>query len=130
MLLFCRGYLEAAVRRRGRRDNSWRQTYTLRRFFIVPTAALFFAFLAQQSSAQSLTFSLSLFERYLESLRVEAGIPGLSALVLQNGVPVWRQGFGRQDVEASIPATPDTPYVIGDVSQTLGATLLLKKCVE
>lgn len=80
------------------------------------------------TSAQSLAFSI--FERYLESLRVQAGIPGLSAAVLQNGAIVWERGFGRQDLEAAIDATPSTPYVIGDLSQTLGATLLLKKCVD
>ena len=84
--------------------------------------------IAQHTSAQSL--SLSLLERYLESLRVEAGIPGLSVSVLQNGVVVWERGFGRQDLEAAVPATPFTPYVIGDLSQTIGATLLLKTCVE
>ena len=42
---------------------------------------------ATQPSAQSLTFTL--FERYLESLREQAGIPGMSALVLQDGVVVW-----------------------------------------
>ncbi len=84
--------------------------------------------LGQQTSAQSLSFSL--LERYLESLRVEAGIPGLSVSVLQKGTTIWERGFGRQDVDAALPATPSTPYVIGDLSQTMGATLLLRKCVE
>jgi CubicO group peptidase (beta-lactamase class C family) len=84
--------------------------------------------LGQHTSAQSL--SLSLLERYLESLRVEAGIPGMSVSVLQDGDIIWERGFGRQDVEGSVSATPSTPYVIGDLSQTIGATLLLKKCVE
>lgn len=84
--------------------------------------------IAQHTTAQSL--SLSLLERYLESLRVEAGIPGLSVSVLQNGAVVWERGFGRQDLEAGVPATPHTPYVIGELSQTIGATLLLRMCVE
>lgn len=84
--------------------------------------------LGQRPAAQSL--SLSLLERYLESLRVEAGIPGLSVSVLQNGAIVWERGFGRQDIDAAIPATPSTPYAIGELAQTLGATLLLKKCLE
>jgi CubicO group peptidase (beta-lactamase class C family) len=83
---------------------------------------------AQRTEAQGLTFSL--FERYLESFRVEAGIPGLSALILQNGVVVWERGFGRRDVESGALATPDTPYLIGGLSQTFGATLLLRKCVD
>ncbi len=83
---------------------------------------------AQRTEAQGLTFSL--FERYLESFRVEANIPGLSAIVAQNGVVVWERGFGRRDVESGAPAMPDTPYLIGGLSQSFGATLLLRKCVD
>ncbi|HXH25882.1 MAG TPA: serine hydrolase domain-containing protein, partial [Vicinamibacterales bacterium] len=81
-----------------------------------------------QGSAQVLP--LSIFERYLDALRIEAAIPGLSAAIVQNGVVVWDRGFGRQDVEANVAARSDTPYVIGDLSQTLGATLTLKVCVD
>ncbi len=84
--------------------------------------------LAQPSSAQSLT--LSLFERYLDSLREQAGIPGLSAAVLQGGSVLKEWGFGRQDLESNTPASPETPYFIADLSQTLGGTVLLKKCVD
>ena len=82
----------------------------------------------QQVSAQTLTSSL--FERYLETLREQAGIPGMSALVMQNGVVVWEQGFGRANVETGERAAPYTPYLIGDLSQMFGATLLLRKCGE
>jgi CubicO group peptidase (beta-lactamase class C family) len=83
---------------------------------------------AHEASAQALT--LSLFERYLETLRVQAGIPGLSAAVIQGGVVVWERGLGRQDLDGRIPATPDTPYAIGNMSQALSSTLLLRKCVD
>lgn len=79
-------------------------------------------------SAQNLT--VSLFERYLESLRVQAGIPGMSALILEDGVVAWERGFGRADLERSIDATPMTPYPIGALSQAIGATLVLKECVD
>lgn len=82
----------------------------------------------QLSAQQSLSFSL--FERYLEAFRVEAGIPGMSAAILQDGQIVWERGLGRRDVESGAPATPDTPYLLGDLSQTLGATVLLRKCVD
>jgi CubicO group peptidase (beta-lactamase class C family) len=68
-------------------------------------------------------------EIYLESLRVQAGIPGMSAAVLQDGELVWARGFGFQNVAARVRATPDTPYLVGDVSATLAAVLLLQ-CVE
>ena len=68
-------------------------------------------------------------EHYLEALRQEAGIPGLSAAVVQDSEIVWEKGFGFQDVEARIRATPDTPYYVGGLSQSLAAVLLLQ-CVE
>jgi CubicO group peptidase (beta-lactamase class C family) len=69
------------------------------------------------------------FEAYLESLRRQAGIPGLSAGLVQDGELVWERGFGFQNVEARIPATPDTPYPVADLSQLLSSVLLLQ-CVE
>ena len=83
---------------------------------------------AQAQAPPNLTYNL--FERYFDSLREQAAIPGASALVIQNGVEVWAKGFGLQDVEGNVPASPDTPYYIGDVSQTLGAALLVRKCYE
>jgi CubicO group peptidase (beta-lactamase class C family) len=68
-------------------------------------------------------------EHYLEALRQQGGIPGLSAAVVQDGEVVWERGFGFQDVEARIRATPDTPYFVGGLSQSLAAVLLLQ-CVE
>lgn len=82
----------------------------------------------QRTEAQGLTFSL--FERYLESFRVEANIPALSATIIQNGSVVWERGFGKRDIESGASATPDTPYLIGGLSQMFGATLLLRKCVD
>jgi CubicO group peptidase (beta-lactamase class C family) len=103
-------------------------TNPLRRFSIATAVLLSTVVSAQRTEAQGLTFSL--FERYLESFRVEAGIPGLSATILQNGVPAWERGLGRRDVESGAPALPETPYFIGGLSQTFGATLLLRKCVD
>jgi CubicO group peptidase (beta-lactamase class C family) len=69
------------------------------------------------------------FESYLEALRVQAGIPGLSAALIQNGEIVWERGLGFQNQEARIRATPDSPYAVGDLSQTLAAVLVLR-CAE
>ncbi len=79
------------------------------------------------AAAQNLAFSL--FERYLESLRVQVGIPGLSAAILQDGQMVWERGFGMADLETSIAARPDTPYLVGDLTQVF-TTLLLAQCAE
>jgi CubicO group peptidase (beta-lactamase class C family) len=68
-------------------------------------------------------------ENYLESLRQQAGIPGMSAAVVKDGVVVWEKGYGFQNVATRLRATPDTPYLVGDISGTLAAVLLLQ-CVE
>jgi CubicO group peptidase (beta-lactamase class C family) len=96
---------------------------------LVAVAALFVTALGvSPAPAQSLTFSL--FERYLDSLREQAGIPGLSVAIFENGSEVWAKGLGRQDVDGNVPASPDTPYFIGDLSQTMGAALTIRKCIE
>lgn len=81
-----------------------------------------------QFEAQSLP--ISLFERYLESLRQQAGIPGMSAAIIQNGSVAWDHAFGFQDVEGSVAATANTPYPILDLSQTLSSTVLFQQCLE
>src|SRR5262245_28480139 len=72
---------------------------------------------------------LALFGRYLEALRIQAGIPGLSAAVVVDGRVVWEAGYGFADVEARVAATPDTPYPIASITKTFTSTLL-GQCVE
>lgn len=95
----------------------------------IATAALLGTLVSgQPAAAQAL--SLSVFERYLDSFRIEAGIPGMSAAVVHNGTLIWERGLGRRDVDASIAAAPDTPYAVGGLSEIFGAALLLRMCVE
>ena len=82
---------------------------------------------ARQSQLSVLTSSP--LESYLESLRTQAGIPGMSAALVQDGEIVWEHGFGFQNQEARIRATPDTPYPIADISQTIAAVFVLQ-CAE
>ena len=83
----------------------------------------------QPSSAQQ-NLDYAVFERTLESLRIEAGIPAISAVIVQDGTIAWARGLGYQDLEGRIAARPDTPYPIGALAQTLSSTLLLRKCVD
>jgi CubicO group peptidase (beta-lactamase class C family) len=85
------------------------------------------ALLQEPTRAQNL--ALSVFERYVESLRVQANIPGLSALIVQDGRVAWERGFGYADLERSIAAFPDTPYPIVDITQTFASVLILQ-CAE
>jgi CubicO group peptidase (beta-lactamase class C family) len=68
-------------------------------------------------------------DAYLEALRQQAGIPGMSAALVRDGAILWEKGYGFQNVTSRIRATPDTPYMIGEMSGTLAAVLLLQ-CVE
>jgi CubicO group peptidase (beta-lactamase class C family) len=79
--------------------------------------------------AQS-SLPISLFERYVESLRQQVKIPGMSGTIVQGGHVVWDRGFGFQDVEASVAARADTPYPILDLTQTLSSTILLRTCMD
>ena len=106
----------------------------LKRF--APTLALVALMLAAPGSRLSLdaqqsqsVLSSSPFEAYLEPLRVQAGIPGLSAVIVADGEVIWERGFGFANLESRIRATSDTPYPVADLSETIASVLLLQ-CVE
>jgi CubicO group peptidase (beta-lactamase class C family) len=80
------------------------------------------------SAQQELTFSL--WDRYLDSLRIQANIPGMSAAIVQNERIVWQNGFGFADVEHAIRARPDTPYHISGLTEALSSAMILEQCVE
>jgi CubicO group peptidase (beta-lactamase class C family) len=100
----------------------------VRRPLLVIVVAVAVLWPARPTTAQSLTFSL--LESYLNATREQANIPAISAAIVRDGAVVWERGFGRQDVEASIAATPDTTYLVAELSQIMGAALLLRKCVD
>jgi CubicO group peptidase (beta-lactamase class C family) len=83
----------------------------------------------QQAPLISTSPTLPLLESYLESLRQQAGIPGMSGVLVRDRVIAWSRGFGYADVNSRISAAPDTPYLVGDVSEIFAATLLMQ-CVE
>jgi CubicO group peptidase (beta-lactamase class C family) len=97
------------------------QVATLVVLAVMPTQA--------QQNGSSAVLTAPPFEIYLDLLRQQAGIPGMSAAILQDGVVVWERGLGFQNQEARIRATPDTPYPVGDLSATVASALLLQ-CVE
>jgi CubicO group peptidase (beta-lactamase class C family) len=71
----------------------------------------------------------ALFGSYLESLRVQAGIPGLVAAVIDNDGIVWEQAFGQQDLARSLATRTDTPFHLDGLTQIITATLVLR-CVQ
>ena len=92
-------------------------------------ALLALTVLGPSTQAQS-SLPISLFERYVEALRQQAAIPGMSAAIVQNGRVVWDKGFGYQDVDGLVAAAADTPYPILDLTQTLSSTVLLRQCLD
>lgn len=97
----------------------------IRRFSLVAPFVGYLALLpggGTVGSAQELPYAL--FERYVEPLRQQSGIPGLSAAIVRAGRIEWEKGFGYQDVEQAIAALPDTPYALGGVTQSFTAVLL------
>jgi CubicO group peptidase (beta-lactamase class C family) len=69
---------------------------------------------------------LSRFSDYLESLRIQAGIPGLAASIVGTAETVWERGFGYQDVERNIQTRTDSPFAVDGLMQTIVATLALR----
>lgn len=72
---------------------------------------------------------LNRLDQYLEALRQQAGIRGLAAAIVQNGTVAWERAFGLADVENSVAMRPDTPFLIGGLTQVLSASLVLR-CSE
>jgi CubicO group peptidase (beta-lactamase class C family) len=84
---------------------------------------------AQQPPIYAPLGGIPVLDTYLESLRQQAGIPGMSAAIVHDGTIIWEKGYGFQNTATRLRATPDTPYAVGDLSSTLAAVLVLG-CVE
>ena len=72
---------------------------------------------------------LARFGDYLESLRIQTGIPGLASMIVGSGDVAFDKTFGQQDVERSIATRTDTPFHLDGMTETLTATLVLR-CLE
>ena len=83
----------------------------------------------RRGSAQE-QFPYQIFERYLAPLAQQIGMPGLSAVIVQGGVAgargriAWRGEYGYADLERKIPATIDTPYAVGGLTQAMTGVLM------
>lgn len=72
---------------------------------------------------------VSHFADYLESLRAQAGIPGLAAALVGDTDILWERAFGQQDVDRAIATRPDTPFHLDGLTQVVASTMILE-CVE
>jgi CubicO group peptidase (beta-lactamase class C family) len=69
------------------------------------------------------------FGEYLESLRVQTGIPGLAAAVIGRSDVPWDRAFGYQDVERAVAMRTDTPMHLDGLTEMFSASLVMR-CVE
>jgi len=72
---------------------------------------------------------LSLFGGYLDTLRVQAGIPGMAGAIIGDRDLLWQQSFGLRDTDTSDPTRTDTPFHFDGLTQLVTATMVLQ-CVE
>jgi len=72
---------------------------------------------------------LSRFSDYLDSLRVQLGIPGMAVTLIRLTDPNWERAYGMQDQEQLIAARPDTPFEMDGTTQLLSAVIVMQ-CVE
>jgi CubicO group peptidase (beta-lactamase class C family) len=98
----------------------------MRRRFV---PALIAAFLFVCVPAQAQIFVYEVFGAYLDSLRDQAGIPGLAAAIVDTNGIVWEGAYGRQDIARALPARTDTPFNADGLTQTITAAMVLR-CVE
>ena len=71
-------------------------------------------------------FLLSRFSDYLESLRTQAGIPGLAAAIVGPASVNWEGTFGMQDLERNIAVLPITPFQLDGTTQAIVASLAIR----
>jgi CubicO group peptidase (beta-lactamase class C family) len=98
----------------------------MRRSLAVLTIAVLALVKAPVSANEPL---VGLFRDYLESLRVQAGIPGLSAALIGRDEIIWEHAFGWADIGRAVETTTDTPFHVDGVTQLFTATMVLQ-CVE
>jgi CubicO group peptidase (beta-lactamase class C family) len=93
-------------------------------FVLVVAASLLFR---APLGAEDLVYTR--FGDYLESLRVQAGIPGMVAAVIGRNDVQWERVFGVADADRNIPTRIDTPMHIDGLTEMFTASLVLR-CVE
>jgi CubicO group peptidase (beta-lactamase class C family) len=69
------------------------------------------------------------FGAYLDSLRDQAGIPGLAAALVDTNRIAWERAYGRQDIANLVATRTDTPFHADGLTQIFTATMALR-CAE
>lgn len=57
--------------------------------------------------------------------KYDGAVPGASLLVMRDGIPVVRRAWGMADLDARVPATPETNYRLASVTKQFTASAIL-----
>lgn len=68
-------------------------------------------------------------EQYVAEWMSENGVPGASVALVDGTELTYTEGFGARDLDADLPATPNTLYGVGSCTKSVVATAVLQ-CVE
>jgi len=93
------------------------------RFLFVVLSIAVVLTVEQRGAAQE-EFPDEIFGRYLEALRLQIGMPGVSAAILLDGRVARRYEYGFADVDRKIHMTADTPVPIGGITQAMTGVLM------
>jgi CubicO group peptidase (beta-lactamase class C family) len=69
---------------------------------------------------------LSRFGDYLESLRSQAGIPGMTAILIGPSDVTWSRAFGQEDLERLIATRTDTLFELDGLTQLATDAIILR----
>jgi CubicO group peptidase (beta-lactamase class C family) len=121
------GNLEAGLDIRYHRKTLSRQARPVRRLGL--SLALGVLFLGIRVPLHADDFVNGRLGEYLESLRVQTGIPGLAVTVVGRSEVLYERGFGYDDLERNILIRGDTPMHVDGLTEMLAASLVMR-CVE
>lgn len=86
--------------------------------------ALGIGIVAGQPTRAQDAFPYQIFERYLVPLVQQIGMPGLSAIIVQDQNIAWSYNYGYADLEKKVPTTSDTPYPVGGITQAITGVMM------
>ena len=92
-------------------------------------AAVIAALLLVCTPARAQVIVYDVFGAYLDSLREQAGIPGLAAAIVDTGGIAWERAYGQQDVARGLATRTDTPFNADGLTQSITAAMALR-CAE
>ena len=101
----------------------------MRRSKLILATAVFGVTLLALRPAQAQGLVFDLFRDYLESMRVQVGIPGLAAAIVGSDGILWEYAYGLQDLGQAKATRTDTLFHIDGLTQLATASMVLR-CVE